>query len=232
MEPNAPGSPVWIDVWFGTEPNETDPAYDMAKIIDANEDLMSFTVDVSTPDTYYWRGDSYLYGDPAEVDYDVDGNEPNVVKGYTWTINSVIDIPVDVEAGDNMVTWSGREVQLDASVVDDGVPELTWSADPNDGVVFDPNEFVEDPIVTITKATENPSVVTLTLTGDGGTSIDEDYLKIAVYDTACLAAIIDGGLLYGPGDFNLDCATDLGDYAALAEEWLVYNGLTESVVKP
>jgi hypothetical protein len=106
-----------------------------------------------------------------------------------------------------------------------------WSADPSAGVVFDPNEFVEDPTVTITKVTDNPSVVTLTVEVSDATGPAEDTMAIDVSDTACLAAIGDGQE-YDPGDFDEDCDTDIEDYAAMAEEWLVYSELTTSIVKP
>ena len=60
-----------------------------------------------------------------------------------WIFHVVADIPVSVEVGDDMITWSGQGVQLAGSIDDDRVSDLTYarSADPNDGVVFDPNEF-------------------------------------------------------------------------------------------
>jgi hypothetical protein len=75
------------------------------------------------------------------------------------------------------------------------------------------------------------SVITLTFSAQDAVSSDEDTLKIDLYDTACLAAIGEGQE-YDPGDFDVDCDTDLEDYAAIAEEWLVYNELTTSIVKP
>jgi len=59
----------------------------------------------------------------------------------------------DVDAGVDMITWSGRAVQLDPNVVNNDVTPLTylWSADPAAGVVFGPNAYIEAPTVTITK---------------------------------------------------------------------------------
>ncbi len=67
--------------------------------------------------------------------------------------------------------------------------------------------------------------VTLTVSVHDDVSSDEDSMTIEVYDTACVGAI-------DPGDFDADCDTDIEDYAAIAEEWLVYSELTESIVKP
>jgi hypothetical protein len=167
---------------------------------------------------------SYIYGSPT--------GDP--IEGPLLRFHAVTDAPVSVNAGADVVTWSGQAVQLAASIDDDGVSDLIidgWSADPATGVVFDPNEFVEDPTVTITKVTDNPSVVTLTFLAQDAVSSDEDTMTIDVYDTACLAAIGEGEEL-DPGDIDQDCDTDLGDFAAIAEEWLVYIELTTSIVKP
>jgi hypothetical protein len=150
-----------------------------------------------------------------------------------WRFTTVPDVPVSVNAGDDWVTWSGQEVQLAATVEDDAVSAMifAWSADPGDGVVFsDPN--AEDPIVTITKVTGNPSIVALTLTAYDDVSSDEDTMKIDVYDTACLAALGEGDAEIATGDFDADCDTDLKDFATLVAEWLVNNELTEPIPKP
>ncbi len=223
MDPNKPGDPVSVDVWFGTEPNEPDPDYDFNKIVDAVEDANSVTVDASALDTYYWQVNWYIYGSPT--------GDP--IESRLLSFTTVTDAPVSVDAGGDMLTWSGRKVQLDASVYDDGTSGLTiaWSADPNDGVSWPDGTDVIDPNVVITKVTDNPSVVTLTLSVSDAVSSDDDTMKIDVYDTACLAAIGEGQE-YDTGDFDTDCDTDLEDYAAMAEEWLVYNELTTSIVKP
>jgi len=231
MDPNKPGDSVYVDVWFGTEPNELNPAYDMDLVVDATtpagENTTSVTVDASTlGETYYWQVNSYIYGS-SHI------NEPNMVEGRLWRFHTVTDVPVSEDAGSDVLAWSGQTVQLDGTVEDYGegdVEMIAWSADPADGVVFsDPS--VEDPTVTITKATDNPSIVTLTLSAQDGIGSDEDTMEIVVYDTACLAAIGDGEE-FDPADFDLDCATDLEDYAVIAEEWLVNSELTEPVEKP
>jgi hypothetical protein len=75
-------------------------------------------------------------------------------EGPLWTFTTTHDLPIEsVDAGEDMITWSGQVVQLDATVVDDGVSALTyaWSADPADDVVFS-DAGAEDPTVTLTKA--------------------------------------------------------------------------------
>jgi hypothetical protein len=58
----------------------------------------------------------------------------------------------EVDAGIDMVTWSGQAVQLDPNVANKDVTPLTyaWGADPAAGVVFD-SKTIEAPMVTITK---------------------------------------------------------------------------------
>ncbi len=139
MDPNMPGDPVYVDVWFGTDPNDYN---DFNKIVNAVEDANSVTVDASTVGTYYWQVNWYIYGSAT--------GDP--IEGAMLSFHAATDVPVSVEAGVDMVTWSGESVALAASVDDDGESALTiaWSADPTGVVVFDPNEFVEDPTVTIT----------------------------------------------------------------------------------
>jgi hypothetical protein len=145
-----------------------------------------------------------------------------------------------VLAGDDKVTWSGELVQLAPDVTnnDTEVPprDLTyhWTANPDDGVEFsDPN--IEAPTVTITKATDNPSVVTLTLAvtltdSDSGPVVDT--MTIDAYDDPCLAALGLGLAEIDPGDFDEDCDTDFEDYAILAEKWLVNYELSAPFPKP
>ena len=53
--PNT-GSDVWTDVWFGTDPGS------MTKVLDAGQNVETFTVNAPVADTYYWRLDHYLDG--------------------------------------------------------------------------------------------------------------------------------------------------------------------------
>ena len=157
--------------------------------------------------------------------------------------NIVLDIvPSDpnlpsVNAGDDMIAWSGLEVQLTPTVVNNdpnepqGTLTYAWSEDPGDGVVFsDPNTLA--PTVTITKATLNPSPVKLTLavTLEGVDTVS-DTMTIDVYDDACKASR-GNGHEYAVTDFDGNCVTSLGDFALLAEKWLADYTLTEPAPKP
>ena len=144
-----------------------------------------------------------------------------------------------VDAGEDMITWSGEPVLLDPHVVNNTDPpaalNYAWSADPAAGVVFNPPAAnVETPTVTITKATDNPSTVTLTLAiHDGVHPTVQDTMTIDVYDDACLAARIGKGLAAeNPTDIvGDDCITNLKDFAVMAAAWLNDIRLTAPVPK-
>jgi len=100
-----------------------------------------------------------------------------------------------VNAGDDMITWSGEPVELDATV-QDGVTVVSyaWSAIPDDGVVFS-DETVEDPNVTITKGPGDMASVFVRLTVDDGVNSPvSDTIVIDVYDDACKATRLGQGI--------------------------------------
>ena len=156
IDPNHPPiSSVWVEVLFGTEPNETDDDYDMVPLpLDpaSGQDVTSVTINVPDLGTYYWQVNSYIYGDPAEVDYDTgDPDDPNVRKGELWSFTATDDLPPSVTVHTPaMIAWQNEPVQLDATVVDEGKTpvNLEWTSSIT-GVTFTPNEFAEDPEVSI-----------------------------------------------------------------------------------
>ena len=168
---------------------------------------------------------------------------------HIGTTYSDVVVPLDpdlptVDAGGDVITWSGQEVQLAPDVVnnDSTIPQRTltylWSADPVDGVVFDPpTADVEAPTVTITKATLNPSPVKLTLAVSlsdpepGEEDSVLDIMTIDVYDDACLVTIA-ADLPLDPGDVNTDCVTNFEDIAEMAADWVHDYSLTEPAPKP
>jgi len=219
LDPWDPNDSVWVDVWFGT-----DLISDYTKVVEAGENTT--TVQVNAPvigETYYWQVDSYLDGSPT--------GDPNV--GDVWVFY-VADLPPSVEAGDDMITWSGQEVQLAPTVVDNDLSGLTyaWSAEPDTGVVFSDDE-IEAPTVTITKAGGDAATVTLTLEVDDSVNPPvTDVMTIDVYDNNCLAAKAAGLAETDAGDFDADCDTDIEDFVEMALTWLVDYELTEPVILP
>jgi hypothetical protein len=139
-----------------------------------------------------------------------------------------------------MITWSDQPVQLAPTVVNNSNPptDLTylWSADPDIGVEFDPNVYIEAPTVTITKDPGDAITVMLTLTvnnvGEPPAKAREDSMTIDVYDDACKAALGKGLAADNPTDLDENCITSFGDFAEMVKKWLVDNALQEPVAKP
>jgi hypothetical protein len=107
-----------------------------------------------------------------------------------------------------------------------------WTADPDTGVVFSATD-VEAPTVTITKATDNPSVVTLTLAVNNVGRLEppvEETMTIDVYDDNCEAAKA-VGTVFDETDFDENCITNLKDFAVLALDWLSDYAITAPVAK-
>jgi hypothetical protein len=141
-----------------------------------------------------------------------------------------------VDAGNDIVTWSGQSVQLAPNINDGGTSTLTyaWSADPVEGVeVVFSDPAIEAPTVTITKAQGDKAVVTLelTVTPEGSYPMT-DSMKIDVYDTGCQAAKVTGTAVFNNTDFNADCTTNIEDFAEMASSWIRDYELTEPVEKP
>lgn len=152
------------------------------------------------------------------------------------TIYGATNVPT-VDAGVNMITWSGEPVQLAPTVVNNQpTVDLTysWSADSVDGVVFSATN-VEAPTVTINKTTENPSVLTLTLSVN---NVDrapdqarQDTVTIDVYDDHCMATKSVNPEMLDSSDLNEDCITDLQDIIVMAQTWLDDYTATGPIVK-
>ena len=151
----------------------------------------------------------------------------------------------DVDAGADMITWSGGAVPMDPNVVnnDTNEPQETliyeWTAEPNG--IGDPNLDVaitdadtEDAAVTITKTapTGDATVVTMTLavTLEGKEPVT-DTMTIDVYDDSCLAAKAVGTVELDPTDIDENCITNFGDFAVMAPTWLDDYTLTGPVAK-
>ena len=235
LDPYDPNDSVYVDVWFGTEPNELSGEYDMTKIVDAattGEDRTTVDVDASAEDTYYWWVDSYLNGS-AHI------NEPNKIAGPLHSFTTVADMPPSVVVDTlDKATWSDEPVPLQATVTDDGQSAVTiaWTADAVS--LNDPNLAINitggdttTPTVTITKDAPGLGLRTVTMTisvtdenGYDPTPVT-DTVDIDVYYDPCRMARIVLGRFYVEGatvdtDFNNDCITNLVDVAEFAAAWL------------
>jgi hypothetical protein len=163
------------------------------------------------------------------------------------TLDVVINDPdlPDVDAGIDMISWSGQAVTMDPTVVNNDTTEpqrtLTylWTAEPNG--IGDPNLDVaitgadtENASVTITKTapTGDATVVTMTLavTLEGKDPVT-DTMTIDVYDDACVAALDLGLATIDTTDLDGNCITAFPDFAVMAVTWLDDYALTEAVAK-
>jgi hypothetical protein len=153
----------------------------------------------------------------------------------------------DVDAGLDMISWSGQAVQLDPNIVEAEGSDWTsltylWTAEPNG--IGDPNLDVvitdadtENAMVTITKTvpTGDVTVVTMTLAvNNAGNPPDDavtDTMTIDVYDDACLAALDLGLATIDTTDLDGNCITAFPDFAVMAATWLDDYMLTEAVAK-
>ena len=148
LAPVTPGGPVYVNVWFGTDPNDT-TGVNFTRVVTADidgENRTSVTVfapllEEPSPTPYYWQVTSYINGSPT--------SDPN--QGRLYTFYAADLPPSSVDAGVDMITWAGQPVDLDPTIEDDGVSPLAylWTADPALGVAFD-SDSIANPIVTIT----------------------------------------------------------------------------------
>jgi len=119
-----------------------------------------FAGNVVSVDTLgYWRS---VAESPANQDYHYNRNAETFMLVGDAMGRAMAEMlsPYSVDVGPDMITWSGEPVKLDATVQDGvAVESFTWSADPDDSVVFD-SKSIEAPTVTITK----PALTLTTLT--------------------------------------------------------------------
>lgn len=226
LAPVAPATDVWVDVWFGTDPNKLGSDY--AKVLTQAKNATTVTVDASLitePSTrYYWQIDSYLLGDPAIVDY----SDPNFTpEGDLVFFDVVNNTPpsVAIETVPTM-TWINMPVQLDSTVIDDHPEEVTYlwtSDDPN--AVFLPSNTVADPTVTMDYHSAQFRV-TVTVE-DGFNPPASASVTLDCAANPCQGANALGFGEQHPADIVGDCRVDLDDFAAIAREWLTDYALTE-----
>lgn len=181
----------------------------------------------------YWRPSS---SSPTDKGYHYNHNAETYLLVGDALGRAMIQLQAafTVDAGDQMVTWSGEPVNLNASVHGDvTVSSYTWTAKPRDGVEFSATD-IEDPTVTITGGSGNPSVVTLILSvvdSEGSTVVGTTTIK--AYDDQCKAARLGMGLASDhPTDLaGDDCITNLKDLAELALSWLNDTKLSQPLIK-
>ena len=232
MDPNNPGDPVFVDVWFGTEPNELNSNYDMALVITDPADgrnVAGVAVNAPVDGTYYyWQVANYIYGD----------REGDPIEGPLASFIAVSDAVPTVQIDThNTMTWSDEPVLLDWDWTDDGSPALSWGAEP-DGIE-DPNLNVEffdvgpnQTEVAITNTTGSMVTVAVTLTVDDGNNDPvAASIELDVYPTACDMTRLGQGIS-DISDVNDDCVINLDDFEILiASKWLDDYSATEPAAR-
>ena len=221
VDPNTEGDPVFVDVWFGTEPNK--PSENYTQVVTAGENTTSIIVSAPTVGQYYWQIDSYIGGTAT--------GDP--IEGDVFTFFTTDDFPPTVDAGPDKVSWDSEVTQIDGTVDDDGTSELTieWTSD-NEAVVFSATD-IANPTITLANDTEGPITVILTLAAYDVQNPDPviDTVTVTVYQNACAATLVGAGKAADyPGDFNDDCIIDLADFALeIASKWMDDYTLTEPI---
>ena len=238
-DPNSPSEPVTAtayllesDTLLAEDPNLGPDVFD--------DGVQTLTVTGESADVtgkllpnkyYYWAVHT---ADPNA------GGDPIVTQGFTWHFEVSSDTTPIVDAGDDqylVTTGSPMTINLDATVSDDelaGPVTITWTnetaegdANPNTVITYDPNEFVEDPTLTLTNAVDGE------VTGyyqfqisvdDGVWPAVTDQVIIGVYGTCAEAAEGDPDDDWDTtGDLDGNCKKDLADFALLAADWLGCN---------
>ena len=152
-----------------------------------------------------------------------------------------------VDAGPDMIGWSGQEVPLNPDIIE--APGSDWTsltylwtadaasmADPNLTVVItDADQKNASVTITKTAPTGDATVVTMTIAVNNEGRVEPPLtstMTIDVYDNACLAAKATGTVETDPTDVDENCITNLADFAVLVEDWLVDYEITGPVIKP
>jgi len=218
-DPCQPGTPVTVDVYFGTSPDIG--SVDTPKII-SKQNVTSVTVNTQPKKRYYWAVDTYI-GSPADP-----------VLGPIFSFFSD-NVAPSVNAGADVVTWlkdGVRTVNLDATVTDDGalVPyTVNWTvvSEPNAGTAVIATANAEDTSITLSAVGQ----YVLKLEAFDGEYTSSDTVTINVYNNSCEAAQSLPNYVPLVGDLNGDCKVDDADLALLQENWLKDNSLTEEWFK-
>ena len=215
-DPCQPGTPVPVDVYFGTSPDIG--SAECPKII-SQQNVTSVTVQTVPKIRYYWAVDTYI-GSPADP-----------VWGPVFSF--VADnLPPVVDAGKDVVTWlvdGVRTGNLDATVTDQDACTVQWTvvSEPNVGAAVIETATAEDTSITLSALGE----YVLQLEAFDGEYTGSDMVTINVYNDSCEAAQSLSDYVPLVGDLNGDCKVDDADMALLQENWLQDNSLTEEWFK-
>jgi hypothetical protein len=223
-DPCTPGQAVLVDVYFTDDLDKIQQFTDPASIqVVSQSNVTSVTVQTVPNTQYYWAVDTYV-GDPNDPIW---GPVFNFLAG---------NIPPEVDAGDDVMTWLDNgsvDVAIAGTVIDTDPTTTLWTVvsepdDPNtpDAVIADPTAL--DTTITLFA----PGEYVLQLEADDGDNQIADTITIDVYIDSCEAAKSLPGYEPIPGDINGDCIVDDLDMAILEAHWLECNALDCNDIDP
>jgi hypothetical protein len=188
-EQSSPSEIITCDVWFSDDypeygkykgdPNFTNYATQIADNQPGNTASLTSVPPLEMEHVYYWRVDVY---DPNKM---IDEPWKYPIIGKVWTFDTVNQAP-EVDAGPKRKAWLTEttvDVQIDATVTDDGMPlepgtvTLQWTVDDGPATPAFDNDQVEDPIVTF----DTVGRYTLRLTADDSLLSASDTVIVDVF---------------------------------------------------
>jgi hypothetical protein len=212
----GPGDTITCDVYFGEEPNELLDNYGLPQIASGTSDsCVDIPISLVQPHDYYWLVNCW----------DSEGGSPVLLQGGLWNFKTG-NTPPDPNTGPDRYVWLGKDgtpgevtVNVDASVIDDGLPSdtliYTWTQTDGTSVIIDPDD-VEDISIIFTE--EGDYSFRLTVSDTEFEAIDN--LDIGVRSTPCDAAKADPWYWAYDGDLNEDCYVNISDFELLAMDWM------------
>lgn len=212
---------VYVDVWFGTDPESLSLVPGLSGVADANSVTVDAPVIDLPPTTYYWKVNSYIYGEDMVGD-------ANMIEGDVFRFDVTNDFAPTVEIHTpDTLTWANEPIQLEATISDtgDSAVHIEWtSSDPNtkfiDPLTLLEDPTVEDPIVTVDYGAGEVTL-TVTVWDDYNPETDLATMVLDVAANACEATRDGAGMAAQyPMDTNNDCVLNLADLAIVAADWL------------
>jgi len=250
LDPNNPADAVWVDVYYGTDPNNPNQ---WTKLSTAFPNQESVAVgDLPVADDYLWQINSYLYGQPIQYGgtkvYDNNDLNPDsfIDEGLMIPFATQADYmaPEVVIDSNDILTWNDYPVTLTATITDEGASpvDYVWSSDdPN--ITF--SEMTPASPVTVTGGSATVTVkvtgvyqqpnsiirirATITVNDQTNPEHNSDTMSVYLAKDACSAARENapgsGSAwprldLVYTADFDGDCDIDLADLLVVVRQWL------------
>ncbi len=217
-DPNRPGDSVFVDVWFGTDPNKLGANY-TKKVVAMNvtgQSRSSAVISVPAPGTYYWQVDT-TNGVGSFHEGDVFSFVAEAYKAPILTARSVITtmellpavIPAAITNNSQAITSVNYVLLSD---------DLEFPAGAN-AVLTNTTTNNQNPTASL--ATDMAGTYKVKLTVSDGITTLEKIIEVDVYADACQAKKDSpSGWAANYYDRDADCDVDLNDFAVLADAWL------------